>query len=136
MNISPRYTDSDWKALNLANSCDWRVAVRILDDSLNARFFEAVEAFEGQEFSGFAVLALDCLLIETLQQFKEGVDETPHRKVQKYFTNFLTTPPFSSYFTKASVSTFYDISDAAFSIRPKLRRVQKSGGSDRSSLHL
>jgi hypothetical protein len=107
MHISPRYTVSDWKALNPAKNSDLHKAVRILEDRLNARFFKAVEAIEGQEFSGFAVLALDCLLIETLQQFKEGVNETPRRKVEEYFINFLTTPPFSAYFNKASASKFY-----------------------------
>jgi hypothetical protein len=108
MHISPRFTVGDWKALNLTKNSDWRRAVRILEDRLKARFFDAVEAIQGQDFSGFAVLALDCLLIETLQQFKEGVAETPRRKGEEYFVNFLTTAPFAAYFNKAGASTFYD----------------------------
>ena len=77
MYISPRYSVSNWKILNLSTPSDWRTAVRVLKDRLNARFFDAAEAIDQQDFAGFAVLALDCLLIETLQQFKEGVDETP-----------------------------------------------------------
>ncbi len=84
MYISPRYRVSDWKTLNLTTQSDWRRAVRILEDRLNARFFDAVEAIDQQDFAGFAVLALDCLLIETLQQFKEGADETPRRKGEQY----------------------------------------------------
>jgi hypothetical protein len=44
----------------------------VLEDRLNARFVDAAEAIDQQDFAGFAVLALDCLLIETLQQFKAG----------------------------------------------------------------
>jgi hypothetical protein len=107
MYISPRYNVSNWKILNFSTPSDWRTAVRVLEDRLNARFFDAAEAIDQQDFAGFAVLALDCLLIETLQQFKEGVDETPRRKGEQYFVNFLTTAPFSSYFTKASAAKFY-----------------------------
>lgn len=34
-------------------------------------------------------MAIDCLLIETLQQFAEGVSETPDGKSGCYFKNFL-----------------------------------------------
>jgi len=108
MYISPCYRIGDWKALNLENQSDWQKAVRILEDRLNARFFDAVESIDAQDFSGFAVLALDCLLIETLQQFKEGVRETPRGKSSKYFELFLTTAPFSNHFTKVSAAKFYD----------------------------
>jgi hypothetical protein len=37
---------------------------------------DAVKLIDKQDFAGFAVHALDCLLIETLQQFREGADET------------------------------------------------------------
>jgi len=108
MEISPRFTVDDWKALDLTKSSDWRKAVRILEDRLNARFFDAVGGIQEQDFSGFAVLALDCLLIETLQQFKEGVPETPRRKCEEYFVNFLTAAPFATHFDKTSAATFYD----------------------------
>ena len=47
----------------------------MLEDRLNPRFFDAIKAIDKQDFAGFAVLALDSLLIETLQQFREGVGE-------------------------------------------------------------
>jgi hypothetical protein len=108
MYISPRYKDTDWKALNLATQSDWRKAVRMVEDRLNARFLDAVKLIDKQDFAGFAVLALDCLLIETLQQFREGADETPRRKGEQYFVGFLTTAPFSAYFSKANAAKFYD----------------------------
>jgi hypothetical protein len=107
MYISPRYSVNNWKILNLSTPSDWRTAVRVLKDRLNARFFDAAEAIDQQDFAGFAVLALNCLLIETLQQSKEGVHETPRRRGEQYFVNFLTTAPFFPYFTKASAAKFY-----------------------------
>jgi hypothetical protein len=118
MYISPRYSVSNWKMLNLSTPSDWQTAVRVLEDRLNARFVDAAEAIDQQDFAGFAVLALVCLLIETLQQVKEGVGETPRRKGEQYFVSFLTTAPFSSYFTKASAAKFTTSGVASF-IRPK-----------------
>ena len=129
MYISPLYRDSDWKALNLATKTDWRKAVRMVEDRLNARFFDAVKTIDKQDFAGFAVLALDCLLIETLQQFREGADETPRRKGEQYFVDFLTTAPFSAYFTKATAAKFYDhfrcgiLHQAEIKSSSKVRRV-------------
>ena len=129
MFISPHYKDSDWKALKLATKTDWRKAVRMVEDRLNARFFDAVKIIDKQDFAGFAVLALDCLLIETLQQFREGADETPRRKGEQYFVDFLTTAPFSAYFTKATAAKFYDhfrcgiLHQAEIKSSSKVRRV-------------
>ncbi len=129
MYISPLYKDSDWKALNLATKTDWRKAVRMVEDRLNARFFDAVKTIDKQDFAGFAVLALDCLLIETLQQFREGADETPRRKGERYFVDFLTTAPFSAHFSKATAAKFYDhfrcgvLHQAEIKSSSKVRRV-------------
>ena len=101
----------------------------MLEDRLNARFFDAVKAIDKQDFAGFAVLALDCLLIETLQQFREGAEETPRRKGEQYFVDFLTTAPFSTYFTKATAAKFYDhfrcgiLHQAEIKASSKVRRV-------------
>jgi len=80
----------------------------MLYDRMNGRFFEAVRAMEEQEFSGFALLALDCLLIESLQQFKEGVDTTPRGQGGRYFERFLTGTEFKKYFDAVTAAVFYD----------------------------
>ncbi len=51
MYISPRYSVSNWKILNLSTPSDWRTAVRVLKDRLNARFFDAAEAIDRQDFA-------------------------------------------------------------------------------------
>jgi hypothetical protein len=84
--ISPRYTASDWKGLAMATSAkpDWSTAVDIFADRINGRYMAQVKAMRGhaefqiREWSGFAILALDCLVIETLGQFYCGFDESPN----------------------------------------------------------
>jgi hypothetical protein len=82
--------------------------VVILDDRINGRFLKMVERIEDVKFSGFAVVALDCLLIETLQQFIEGVGETPWRKGKEFFQRFLTSTPFGGDFDATSAGMFYE----------------------------
>jgi hypothetical protein len=52
-------------------------------------------------------MALDCLLIETLQQFIEGVPETPIRENKCYFKNFLISY-FKEDFDDEKAKMFYE----------------------------
>jgi hypothetical protein len=108
MYISPKYQVADWVALDFSKDADWKKATAIIADRLDGRFFKMVERIQGENFSGFAVLALDCLLIESLQQFKMGVDETPHRQCSRYFEAFLTSPRLDRYFDEVTAKRFYD----------------------------
>src|SRR5205085_7722165 len=89
------------------NKSEWKKAIVIVHDRIEGRFLRMVENIEDKEFSGFAALAIDCLLIETLQQFKEGVEETPRRKVGRYFENFLRQTSFGQYFDDGAAEMFY-----------------------------
>jgi len=51
-------------------------------------------------------MAIDCLLIETLQQFIEGVLETPRRKSECYFKKFLISR-FKEDFDNKKAKMFY-----------------------------
>lgn len=94
--ISPKYKVSDWCSLNLKkeNSRDWQKAIDIFDDRIQGRFLRQVVALESnkdnhvKEFSGFAIMAIDCLLIETLQQFYFGKECTAKGKHAEAFHNF------------------------------------------------
>jgi hypothetical protein len=108
MFISPNYRAADWVALDLSKEKDWKKATAIIADRFDGRFFKMVERIQIEDFSGFAVLALDCLLIESLQQFKTGVKETPFRKCREYFETFLTSPGFDKHFNKDRANKFYD----------------------------
>lgn len=105
--ISPNSTVNDWKALTFSTEKDWQKAIDIFEDRYNARFMKVIRFVEGYEYSGFAVLALDCLLIETLQQFREGVSETPPRKSENYFVRFLTETSFGRFFDRRLATMFY-----------------------------
>ena len=76
MQIAPGVRDSDWIALNLDDpkSPDWARAIDILEGRICERFVVPVDFLIAAEEPrlpterkfGFAVLAVDCLLVETL----------------------------------------------------------------------
>jgi len=53
------------------------------------------------------VMALDCLLIETLEQTRKGVAKTPRRQVEQYFVDFFTQTAFQSSFDENKTRRFY-----------------------------
>lgn len=108
MYISPKYSVDHWQKLTFSTEDEWQKAIDIFEDRIRGRFLEPISCIEGYAYAGFAVLALDCLLIENLQQFREGQTQTPDRKSQEYFVRFFTETSFSSYFTKEMAEMFYD----------------------------
>jgi hypothetical protein len=106
--ISPNYSVDDWKSISFANEGDWNKAVNMFRDRFESRFLNFVKRIESYEHSGFAILAIDCLLIETLEQFFLGVKETPMRESKAFFVEFLTKTSFSKYFDAEKASRFYD----------------------------
>ena len=108
MRISPRFTVDDWKARDFSTEEEWQKAIDIFEDRIRSRFLRVIELIERYTYSGFAILALDCLLIETLQQFRKGVSKTPPRKSKEYFVQFLTKTSFAKFFNSALAEMFYD----------------------------
>jgi hypothetical protein len=108
LRISPKYNVEDWKQLDFVNDEDWQKGIDIFVDRIQNRFLKFIDQIKGKEFAGFAVLALDCLLIETLQQFREGMGDTPSRKGEEYFVRFLTETTFKAFFDKDKAKKFYD----------------------------
>jgi hypothetical protein len=90
--IAPNFRASQWKALAIQKSTkwsdDWERAVSAFEKRINARFLNQIDALISNRdkatarFSGFAIVALDCLLIETLDQFYNG-NHTTRRKTTK-----------------------------------------------------
>jgi len=107
MRISPRFTSSDWKRLTFTAEDDWRLAVDIFTDRIRERFLDPIARIEKCAYAGFAVVALDCLLIEMLQQFREGVNRTPAGKSKEFFVNFLTGFGFGEHFDTRKAELFY-----------------------------
>ncbi len=107
LRISPHYTAGHWIALDLSTEEGWQKAIDILVDRIDGRFLKFISVIERCTYSGFVVLALDCLLIETLQQFREGAHRTPPRESREYFVRFLTETSFGRYFTSQTAEMFY-----------------------------
>jgi hypothetical protein len=107
MRISANYSTEDWKSLKFADETDWRLAVEMFHDRVNSRYLDHIDSLLTRKTSGFAVLSLDCVLVETMQQFREGKRKTPIGQGKPYFVNFLTGTAFSEHFDKNSAERFY-----------------------------
>ena len=107
MRISPKYTSDDWRGVNFLTEQDWQLAVDIFQDRIRERFLDPIGRIENCAYAGFAVLALDCLLIEMLQQFRQGVNRTPAGQSKLFFVKFLTETAFGDCFDKRQAELFY-----------------------------
>lgn len=107
MYIAPNFTDQDWNNLDLdGNEDDWQTAINALEDRIKSRYIEPVDQLIEFEKDvshknkryGFPFLAIDMLLIETFQAFKEGLPDSKGRS-KSLFTKFLMESQcFSHYF--------------------------------------
>jgi hypothetical protein len=96
--IAPGYSAKEWRALKLDPDTphwpDWEQAIAMFDARIRQRFFAPVDAlidFEAQREEktvGFTILAIDCLVIETLQGFRQGIVKH-NGKSETLFVNFL-----------------------------------------------
>lgn len=102
------WTIDDWKKIDFSLERGWQEAIDIFEDRIRGRFLDLIDRIEGINGAGFAVMALDCLLIETLQQFREGKADTPYRMSGEYFRRFLTRTSFTSDFDVKKADLFYD----------------------------
>jgi hypothetical protein len=118
MKIAPDVDSSEWQSLKLddPHSSDWSRAISIVRERIYGRYFDPVDhliAVEQQEPAvrrrfGFAIIAIDCLLIETFGAFVEGL-ETTDGKSKVTFCKFLTTrPKFKAAFTEDLARQFYE----------------------------
>ena len=107
MQIAPNFTSMHWRALILDSSeNDWQTAIDVVNCRLTSRYIDPVECLleseqdlkASQRRFGFTVLAIDLLLMETIQAFKEGL-ETTDGKSKAVFIRFLeNSPHFAKYF--------------------------------------
>ena len=94
--ISPNYSASKWNALELSkkDSIGWSLAIDIFEDRISGRFLKQIDELTSNQdknvraFSCFVIIAIDCLLIETLEQFYLGVKRTGKDKDVQMFHNF------------------------------------------------
>jgi len=116
--IAPGFTCEDWQALvnklepqGHWEPCpkEWEKAISVLQKRIQHRYFDAVKALQSLLFSGFAVMALDCLLLESIQAFRAGKRaETPQESRIAYKSLLLNSPQFRSSFPdEKAVDDFY-----------------------------
>ena len=117
MYIAPNIKNDEYLQLNLddENNPDWNRAIEIFSLRIKSRYLEPINFLikEDEQRSpperryGFSILAIDCLLIETLQAFREGLTNTKG-KSRDMFVNFLTQRKhFRQHFNKQQAERFY-----------------------------
>jgi hypothetical protein len=115
--IAPGIKAFQWTCLDLDDpkSLDWDTAIQILRRRIEDRYITPVDLLikaerkkpPTQRHFGFTILAIDCLLVETLQALRDGKTDTRHDS-KKMFLTFLTSrPEFMSHFTKLTAERFY-----------------------------
>ncbi len=116
MEIAPSgHTIDDWKNLDLdnENSSDWCEAIKILESRIRGRYLDPVDelikldqkrAAKDRRF-GFTILAIDCIVIETLQAFIDGKPTGTNNMFVKFLTG---RPSFSKHFNEKLARRFCD----------------------------
>jgi hypothetical protein len=119
------WTDAHWKALTFSSEHDWDTAIKIFEDRIIYRYLDAIDVLQkddnayylehDQRRLGFSMMALDCLLIETLAQFYDGLKDSDEAKKAlrlnstDFYVKFLTEKSFKlkSVFDEPAALAFY-----------------------------
>ncbi len=107
LRISPSFTADDWAKLALDAEADWQRAVEMVRDRIDGRFLDHARNCLQSETSGFVVLAIDSMLIEALEQFRQGVVHGRNRS-RRLVKSFLRGPRFQPYFDSDAANAFYE----------------------------
>ncbi len=83
---------------------EWLKAIDIVEDRIHGRFVAPIHKLIPEEFSGFAIIALDCLLIESLNGFKEG--RASKGNCEEYVVFLASSPHFKHEFSADVASEF------------------------------
>ena len=120
MKISPKYLNSDWNNLNLTPSYsdDWETGATIIHDRIHGRYLAQIDTLEKHLvddiwlYSGFLIIAVDCMVIETLNQFYLGISDTNQvyngRNKDSFKDFFLRSQFFNTDFDEDISFLFYD----------------------------
>ena len=85
--ISPNYSKSQYKKLNLQINSDentWNQAIDMFRDRIENRFIKQIDTLLNDvNTNGFIIMSIDCLLVDTFYQFKNGLDKSTNNS-EKY----------------------------------------------------
>ncbi|MBO4701846.1 MAG: hypothetical protein J5625_04190 [Lachnospiraceae bacterium] len=92
--ISEKETRDNYIILDLKQNSkdkDWKKAIDIMRERLKGRYLDQISFLIQSDINknGFAAMALICLLIETLMQFREGIPQNKDYPNSKYYSRFL-----------------------------------------------
>ncbi|WP_396633421.1 hypothetical protein [Maribacter sp. R86514] len=118
MEIAKGIGYKDYLKLNLSDyeNDDWMIAIGYLEKRLTDRFIEPADQLIKLESDknaidkkyGFAVLALDCLLLETIQSFYEGISNSSGKSKALFIQFLQNRKNFKEYFkTELDAVKFY-----------------------------
>lgn len=89
--ISAKYVASDFLNIKLkleSPNGDWEKAIKIFEDRFIERYFDPIDLLiKNPKLNGFAIMALNCLLVETFYQFEKGFDKTTNNREE--YVSFL-----------------------------------------------
>jgi hypothetical protein len=69
--LSPRYTEKQWITAFDGRE-DWVTAIDIVEDRIKGRWLDAADRLIDAPHAGFAILALDCIILESVWGFMNG----------------------------------------------------------------
>ena len=109
--IAENETRDDYIALDLRLSSPdykWSRAIEIMRNRIKGRYLDPMNVLihDNVNKNGFAAMALCCLLIETLMQFREGLPMTPSGENLDYYKDFLKQQ-IGEVFNTQKASRFY-----------------------------
>lgn len=115
MQIAPGIGADAWKGLDLDTADGWPRAIEIFERRIRGRFIDAVDLLIADDDRrspadrrwGFAVLAIDSLLVETLEAFRQGLTDTRGKSKDLAVAFLSRRPAFSGSFTEALATRFY-----------------------------
>jgi hypothetical protein len=121
--IAHGITVGDWLRLDLSDNTygePWAEAIRILELRIEGRFLEPIRQLLKSEEDrppkdrkyGFSIMAILCLLIETLQSFIEGKGHTQGKSKEMFIRFFTEDEPFKTKMKvtpEVATKIFYEI---------------------------
>jgi hypothetical protein len=87
MKISPHYTEKQWNDA-FDGGENWNAAIDIVEDRIRGRWLTWADQIVDERYSGFAVLALDCIVLESLWGFMNG-NPFPQGQERQAYRNML-----------------------------------------------
>ncbi len=118
--IAPGYTADQWQHLSatldtatVGRQPDgrdvWAEAGRVVKSRLQSRYLFPIDGLRKVPYTGFLIMAIDCMLLETLQGLIEGLHAQPGHSKQ-FFRDFLTSRDHfrASFSTPQIANNFYD----------------------------